>query len=474
MVITMEDYGKIRRLFTDGYSQREIARTLGISRKTVRKYCRGDTISENRKTPERVRTMLTDENISFIQKCLAEDAQESLQKQHHTARRIYTRLVEEMQFAGGESTIRCKVRELKNKLPEMYMPLAFYPGEAVQVDWGEAFVYNNGKKTRVNLFCAILCDSGAPFVAAYSHQNEESFLEGFVQAFDFFGGVPRKAIFDNARVAVKSGYGSSAVVQPDYAKLAAHYAFEPVFCNPRKGNEKGLVESLVGWCRRNFLVPLPHVESIQQVSLMLKQNCEKYIDRRVIAGKPASVSEMFAVEKRALIPLPGYRFETAKVCNVQVSRNATVRFATNEYSVPVKFCGYSVSLKAYPEIIQIYSEGTLIAEHKRSYGKHDTIYELEHYLPILERKGRSIFNAAPVRQNIPYEFLEWIQRQDYEPKQIIQAFHCCAQYGYESVMAYGIEDHPICSAEEIFDPVNVPDIDLGCYDELLETTEVVR
>lgn len=80
MVITMEDYGKIRRLFTDGYSQREIARTLGISRKTVRKYCRGDTIPENRKTPKKVRTMLTDENISFIQKCLAEDAEESLQK----------------------------------------------------------------------------------------------------------------------------------------------------------------------------------------------------------------------------------------------------------------------------------------------------------------------------------------------------------------------------------------------------------
>lgn len=151
-----------------------------------------------------------------------------------------------MQFAGGESTIRRKVRELKNKLPEMYMPLAFYPGEAVQVDWGEAFVYNNGKKTRVNLFCAILCDSGAPLVAAYSHQNEESFLEGFVRAFDFFGGVPRKAIFDNARVAVKSGYGSRAWSSQIMQSWLCIMHLSPFFATRGKEMKKGWSKVLSG------------------------------------------------------------------------------------------------------------------------------------------------------------------------------------------------------------------------------------
>ena len=121
--------------------QRHIAKTLGISRNTVAKYCEGAAVPWERKTPERVSTILTDETVTFIRSCLEEDKAEGLKKQRHTAKRIYDRLVEETGFTGGESTVRAKVHELKQLMPSVFLPLLFDPGEALQVDWGEAFVY---------------------------------------------------------------------------------------------------------------------------------------------------------------------------------------------------------------------------------------------------------------------------------------------------------------------------------------------
>ena len=157
MVITMKDYGEIRKRYLAGESQRHIAKTLGISRNTVAKYCEGAAVPWERKTPERVSTILTDETVTFIRSCLEEDKAEGLKKQRHTAKRIYDRLVEETGFTGGESTVRAKVHELKQLMPSVFLPLLFDPGEALQVDWGEAFVYIKGKREKGQSF---LC----PFV----------------------------------------------------------------------------------------------------------------------------------------------------------------------------------------------------------------------------------------------------------------------------------------------------------------------
>lgn len=245
----MQDYDEIRRRFLAGESQRHIAKTMGISRNTVKKYCEGNAVPWERKTPDRESTILTPDVVRFIQNCLDEDSRQGLKKQKHTAKRIYDRLVEETGFTGGESTVRAKVHELKGSKPKAFVPLQFEPGEAMQVDWGEATVYLDGQKTVINLFCARLCYSCRPVVLAYRHQNEESFLDAFVRTFDILGGVPHKVIFDNGKVAVKDGFGKHAQAQKGYTALAAHYSFSALFCNPAEGHEKGLVEGLVGWAR---------------------------------------------------------------------------------------------------------------------------------------------------------------------------------------------------------------------------------
>ncbi len=447
----MKDYEEIRKRYLSGESQRKIAKILGISRNTVAKYCEGAAVPWERKTPERTSTVLTDETIGFIRSCLEEDGKEGLKKQRHTAKRIYDRLVEETGFTGGESTVRAKVHELKQSIPVAFLPLIFDPGEALQVDWGEAFAYIKGSKEKINLFCARLCYSCRPVVLAYHRQNEESFLDAFVRTFQVLGGVPSKVIFDNGKVAVKDGFGSHAKKQEGYSILSSHYGFDALFCNPAEGHEKGLVEGLVGWARRNILVPVPRVDTLWELNDLFLKRCLQYESHR-IQGKPEDVGNMFQLEKEFLHPLPKYTFETAKCTSARVNAYSTVRFRTNNYSVPVSYVGRVVGIKAYPEKIEVYYGGSKISEHERCFGQHENRYHLEDYLPLLEIRSRALFNAAPVRQNIPPSVLAMWKEEQTDHRTIL------------SFLKEQIEEETLV----IQDPVQIRVVDLHEYDSLKE------
>jgi len=179
MVITMKDYGQIRQMYIrDGKSIRQIAREMHISRNTVAKYCKGNALPGIRCEYHRTSAVITEEVTRFIQSCLDEDAKEPNKKQHHTAKRIYDRLVEETGFTGGASTVRRCVHLLRGNLQEAFVPLAHLPGDAMQIDWGEAVVYLKGVRTKVNFFCARLCYSCAPFVVCFRRKNTEAVKAG--------------------------------------------------------------------------------------------------------------------------------------------------------------------------------------------------------------------------------------------------------------------------------------------------------
>ena len=465
MVITVEMYKEVRRLYLAGNGQREIARRLGISRNTVKKYMAGGAVPWEKKERDRKETVLTAEVKAFIKSCLKQDEEEKAGKQKHTAKHIYERLVSELGYTGGESTVRGYVREAKERGREAFVPLEFLPGEAVQVDWGDVRIWLDDTAVKANLFCGRLCYSCAPFVQCYRRQNAESFQDGLVRLLEYFGGTPRRVIFDNARVAVKEGFGAQAKATDSYAALAAHYGFETVFCNPSSGNEKGLVEGLVGFSRRNFCVPIPRVRDMEELNTLLRERCVAYL-AHTISGKSADVGTMFREEQRHLYPLPKYRYDPAKRTEVRVNTFSTVRFETNSYSVPVKYCGRTAVVKALPERVEIWLDGSCIASHSRCYGRERSIYKLENYLPLLERKGRAIFQARPVRDNVPPAFLDWLSRQERKPKEIVKLLRYSLEIGFEAVMR-GESPPTTVTDLEIPDPVKVAVPDLAAYDSLV-------
>lgn len=438
MIIGMDMYSEIRTRYANGESMRSIARRLGIVRQTVKKYCEGATHPEFRKEYQRDANVITNQVKQFILSCFKEDEDENLQKQKHTAKRIFERLVKELGFQGSYSTVRKAVRVLKAERtvpPQSCVPLSYAPGEAVQIDWGEATIYLDGQKTKVYIFCGRLCYSCDIFVQAYRAANSETFLEAQQLMFDFFGGVPKRVLFDNAKVAVKEGFGLYAKPQDKYLAFSAHYAFATDFCNPARGNEKGLVENLVGYSRRNFFVPVPRVADIEELNNRLRNECLSYRQNHHVENRQHPVMYLYQEECKLLTPIPGYRYDTSKTVIAKVDDFSTVRFEKNNYSVPTRYLRKEVTVKGYANSISILNAGQVIATYPRIYGSGKTQYQLEHYIDLLERKPRSVFQAKPVKENVTQELLEWGRRLPGGNKEMVKLLRLCVDYGEEYILA---------------------------------------
>lgn len=433
--IEVEIYERIRYLHVhEGKSQREIARILGVSRNTVKKYYQGSQVPwERQGLSGRSAYVVNDEVIDFIKECFIHDEVENINKQKHTARRIYDRLVREKNFNGGESTIRRIVAELREKHAKVFVPLSYDPGEAIQIDWGEATIYLSSKRIKVNLFCMRECYSADIYSKAFYRPNEESFLEGQIHGFEYFQGVPKRMIFDNARVAVKEGFGIHAKIQDRYKALAAHYAFKCDFCNIAAGHEKGLVEGLVGWVRRNILVPIPRVETMDELNEEILRRCLEYRDHK-IKGRNQKVGEMAQATRARMTALPRYQFDPSKSITARVDDFSTVKFDYNYYSVPVKYAGKEVSIKGYGNELIIMYRNTQLAKYPRCYERGQTKYRLEHYIDLIEKRPRSALNAKPVKSTLSAELLE-VSRRLSDPRQVVKLLRLYVDYGEDKLLS---------------------------------------
>lgn len=482
VAIAMEIYEKIRyyQAHTE-YSQRKVAELLGISRNTVKKYWKGQAVPWERKPGSgRRNDIITADVKAFIAACIEADRNVP-RKQRHTAHRIYERLVREFGFEGCEASVRRTVAEMRGTPHDVFVPLAYEPAEALQIDWGEVTVVLSGIKQTIQLWCMRECSSGDCFVTAFYRQNEESFLEGIVKGLEYFGGVPQKMIFDNARVAVKEGFGHHAKATDKYLALSAHYAFRPVFCNPAQGHEKGLVEGLVGLVRRNFFVPIQHINSIEELNAGLLEYCRNYRNHR-IPGKSMAVGEMADLCADRWIPLPPYRFDTSNTTQVQVDDFSLVRFDHNKYSVPYHFSGKTVTVKGSGNQVRILYRGDTIAEYDRNYRHNQTHYRLEHYIGLIEKRPRSVYHAAPVKETVPKEFFSFLMKLQ-DPKEIVKALRLYLEEGdvllqylphvntYEAL--YACTCKAAIPSASISSEIHIPMPNLQRYNALLRGSEVL-
>lgn len=485
VIIEVDTYAAIRSRYLDGESIRSIAKSLGISRQTVNKYCKGSTHPEVRKPYQREPDILTEDILSFILGCFKEDADENLKKQRHTSKRIFDRLVNECDFTGSYTTVNRAVRKLTAEAavpPQSSVPLSYAPGEAAQIDWGEATVYIEGQKTKVHAFCGRLCHSCDIFIQVYKAANEESFLEAQQLMFDFFGGVPRRLIFDNAKVAVKEGFGIYAKPQKKYLSFSAHYAFGLDFCNPGSGNEKGLVENLVGYSRRNFLVPVPRVADIEQLNRKLWKDCLNYRRNHKVESRQHPVSVLYQEELKLLNTIPLYRYDTSKTVIAKVDDFSTVRYEKNNYSVPTRYLRKNVTVKGYANNIYILYEGAAIATYPRQYTPGNTQYRLEHYIDLLERKPRSVSNARPVKETLTKEILDWGCQLPGGNREMVKLLRLIVDYGEERILniKHLIPSHIVPTVDMVRtylnepvensviylkNEINITEVDLRKYDE---------
>ena len=394
-MLTVDKKEVIRREhFLQRKSIRRIARELGYSRRTVRKALQDSDVPVYRRTAP-TRYPVLQSIIPLIDNWLKEDESQP-KKQRHTARRVWIRLKKETGFTGSESSICRYVRSKRLVVPEVFVPLIYQPGSDAQVDWGEAKVIVGGEAAVAQFFALRLCYSGACLVVAYPNQKQEAFFDGHQQNFEFLGGVPQRIIYDNLTTAVKKVLsGRNRQEQDSFTAFRSHFLFESVFCQLAKGNEKGGVENIIGYVRRNFFVPVPKVSSFAELNQMLHQKCLDNLNR-IPAGKQKSIGELLQEEKGGLLSLPKHPFDCCRTVPVTADSYSRIQFETNKYSVPTAFAYQTLSCKAYPFQIKIVGQEKVIAEYERCYGRYQEIFNPVHYLKLLERKPGAFLQAKPL------------------------------------------------------------------------------
>ncbi len=383
----------IKKRHDDGWGIRKIARRLDVSRQTVRKVL-GSPAEPPRYRKKGPRPQPVMGPYLGVLKEWLEADKEAPRKQRHTAHRAYDRLVEEYDFPGSEVTVRRAVRELRGRLTEVFVPLEAVPGKAAQADFGQAQVLVAGRFQRAFLFCLRAKYSRVPFVIAFPTEKLEALLAGHVAAFEFFGGCFREIWYDNPKTAVvRILAGHERDEHEDFSRLRAHYLYDSSFCTPGEAHEKGSVENLVGYARRNTLVPHDRpFASFEELNQHLRAWCER---ERVRSG------EAWALEETALRELPAHPFRAATSRPVSVSKLALARIDYNRYSVPVRHAGRLLRAEVYVDKVEIYADEHLVATHIRSYERGGTFMELTHYLPAFERKPRAASGCAALQQSDP-------------------------------------------------------------------------
>ncbi|WP_430446789.1 IS21 family transposase [Sphingorhabdus contaminans] len=390
--------------FREGMAIREIERRTGLSRNTIRKYLREHTVEPKFKVPDRPSKL--DPFAEKLTGWLRIDATKS-RKQKRTAKQMHADLVS-LGFDGGYGRVAAFVRAWKTDRQRdaqtsgrgTFVPLVFAPGEAFQFDWSEDWAIIAGKQTKLQVAHTKLSHSRAFTVRAYLLQTHEMLFDALTQAFRVLGGVPQRGIFDNMRTAVdRIGSGKARQVNAKFAAMASHYLFEPEFCNPASGWEKGQVEKNVQDARRRLWQPMPSFPDLETLNAWLEVQCIMQWSHIQHGSLFGTVADAHAEEVTSLMPL-GRPFDGFVEHTKRVSPTCLITFERNRYSVPASFANRPVSLRIYPDRIVIAAEGRVLCEHGRIIARSHhlpgrIVYDWRHYLAVIQRKPGALRNGAP-------------------------------------------------------------------------------
>jgi transposase len=414
-MITMKELGRIRRwYYRDGLTVSEIARKSGYARNTVKRWLKAAEGTE----PKYRRRPADDTKIApyaeQLTKALEVDARRP-KRDRRTALKLFGEL-KAAGFDGGYSRVTAFVRRWREAggqtLAKAYVPLRFELGEAFQFDWSEERLLIGGVWRKILAAHLKLCASRAFVLQAYPTQSHEMLFDAHTRSFIALGGVPRRGIYDNMKTAVdKVKKGKGRTVNTRFAAMASHYLFDPDFCNVASGWEKGVVEKNVQDSRLRIWQDAgkERFGSFTELNLWLLAKCRAlWHELRHTEYGDLTIAEMLEHEQPSLMPMvtpfDGYVETLGKI-----SSTCLVSFDRSRYSAPCELVGQVVSIRVYPERIDLVAHDAVMASHLRCFERNQTRYDWQHYIPLIERKPGALRNGAPFA-DMP-EPLQHLRRQ---------------------------------------------------------------
>ena len=399
-MLVVETIGRIRREhFVKGKSIKEIFRELKVSRNTVRKVLRSGAICFEYAREVQPLPKLGPWRADLDRMLATNEAKSGRERLR------LIRLFEELRglgYEGGYDAVRRYARTRRRArgaaTAEAYVALSFAPGEAYQFDWSHEIVVLNGVTTLVKVAHVRLCHSRMPFVRAYPRESQEMVFDAHDRAFAFYRGACARGIYDNMKTAVESVFvGKDRAFNRRFLRMCSHYLVEPTACTPGAGWEKGQVENQVGLVRERFFTPRLRFRTYEEMNGWLIDQCVAYAKAHPHPEcRDQTIWSVFEAERPSLVRYAG-RFDGFHAVPAAVSKTCLVRFDNNKYSVRAKALGRPVEVHAYADRIVIRQDGELVAEHRRSFGRGQTVYDPWHYVPVLARKPGALRNGAPFK-----------------------------------------------------------------------------
>jgi transposase len=402
-MLTVDDYARIRLAHRDGMSIRQIASTFHHSRRKVRAILAQPQPAPYTRTKPPPAPVLGAFQPA-IDAILAAD-EDAPPKQRHTAMQVFRRLQAEHAYPGGYDQVRRYVGTHRRCRKETFIPLAHDPGVRLEADFGHIHVDFPDGRRLVPVLINAWAYSHYGFALALPTERTEAVLAGMVAGFAFFGCVPREVWWDNPKTVVRLIFkGRERRPNDYYQTLASHYRFEACFCMPARGNEKPHAETRVRVLQQQWATPVPVAADLDALNAQLRQRAEAERDRTV-AGYEESIGQRFQRDRARAVPLPGHAFDPCILQPAVVDKYQTVQFDNNRYSVP-RGCAFgAVTVKGYIDRVEVVDGRTVVARHRRSYGRHEQVLDPLHYLATLGRKPAALDHAPVMREwKLPASF----------------------------------------------------------------------
>jgi len=484
----------LKNLQTRGKSIREISRDTGHHRETIKKYLEG---AESKYTRGKgYASDITDFAKPIVTDWHTEDLKIN-KKQRRAAQKMYNDLVSKYDFNGSYSTICMILQELKKQNREVFVPRANDPGEYIEFDFGYIKAWHKGELKELAMHCFQLICSNDIFVYISERETQEEIFYAHKLAFEYYEGVPIKVRYDNLKQAVKKIlHGKAKEESSAFKNFRDQYGFIAEFCERGKGWQKGDVEGLVGYARRNYCSPIPEINDLNKFNKELAEWCKSLRNIRKVYGTDKLVGEMYLLEKEQLSPLPINNVEVGIHTVATANHYSLVPVDTAFYSVPSNYAYRIVNVLLTAREVIISDKAGELARHNRTFIKGKQVFDPTHYISVFLDKPYAAINTKPIKQ-LPECFSAFFKKayskgygtvrncikvlellKTYSLEQVKTAIELSMTYqtynkeGVENLLMQLTTSQPIIEKLEIpkdskLNKISIPSINLSIYNQLI-------